>query len=47
MKRSEAALVHDRRQDVRVADVEARLAELTRLLEEQKEALVARGTEHG
>ena len=47
MKRSEAALVHDRRQDVRMADVEARLAELTRLLEEQKEALVARGTEHG
>jgi hypothetical protein len=47
MKRSEAALVRDRRQDVRVADLEARLAELTRLLEEQKQALVARGTERG
>ena len=47
MKRSEAALVRDRRHDVQVADLEARLAELTRLLEEQKQALVARGTEHG
>ena len=47
MKRSEAALVRDRRQDVRMADVEARLAELTRLLEEQKQAFVSRGTEHG
>jgi hypothetical protein len=47
MKRSEAALVRDRRHDVRMADLEARLAELTRLLEEQKQAFVSRGTEHG
>jgi hypothetical protein len=45
MKRSEATLVRDRRHDMRVADVEVRLAELTRLLEEQKQALVARGTD--
>ena len=47
MKRSEALLVRDRRHDARLADVEARLAELTRLLEEQRQALVARGTERG
>jgi hypothetical protein len=47
MKRSEAALVRDRRQDLRMADIEARLAELTRLLEEQQQALVARGPDHG
>ena len=47
MKRSEAALVRDRRHDIRVADLEARLADVTRLLEEQKQALVARGTERG
>ena len=35
MKRSEAALVRDRRHDIRMADLEARLAELTRLLEER------------
>jgi hypothetical protein len=47
MKRSEAALVRDRRHDMRMADIEARLTELTRLLEEQKQALVTRGPERG
>lgn len=47
MKRSEAALVRDRRQELRMTDIEARLAELTRLLEEQQRALVARGADHG
>ena len=45
MKRSEAALVRDRRHDLKLADIDARLAELTRLLEEQKQALVARGSD--
>ena len=47
MKRSETALLRDRRHDMRMTDIEARLAELTRLLEEQKQALVARGADHG
>ena len=47
MKRSEGGLVRDRRLDARLADIEARVAELTRLLEEQKQALVPRGTERG
>jgi hypothetical protein len=44
MKRSEGALVRDRRHDARLGEVEARLIELTRLLEKQA---ATRATEHG
>jgi hypothetical protein len=46
MKRSEATLVRDRRHEMRIADVEARLAELMRLLEEQTRTRQAHESDH-
>ena len=46
MKRTEALLARERRHETRVADLEAQLSELRRLLEELTRALPARGPDH-
>src|SRR5882672_1169502 len=47
LKRSEAALARDRRHELRVADVEARLLELRIRLDELTRTLPPRGSDHG
>ena len=46
LKRSEATLARDRRHELRVADVEARLLELRNRLDELTRALPPRGSDH-
>jgi hypothetical protein len=46
MKRSEATLTRDRRHELRVADLEARLDDLRERLEEQTRALQTRQSDH-
>jgi len=47
LKRSEATLARDRRHELRVADVEARLLELRTRLDELTRTLPPRGSDHG